>query len=130
MPIQVSADSTEEGEDDTDDPTITNIGLGGLAFVSSRPFEVMQRVTITIPVLDQDNRLTGNVVWCEKSGNGYEIGIEFEKSRDTYRLRMIEQICHIEHYRKEVERQEGRRLSSQDAADEWISRYASEFPEL
>lgn len=45
-------------------------------------------------------------------------------------MRMIEQICHIEHYRKEVERQEGRRLSSQDAADEWISRYAGDFPEL
>ena len=130
MPIQVSAGSAEGGEDDTDDPTITNIGLGGLAFVSSRPFEVMQRITITIPVLGQDNRLTGNVVWCEKSGDGYEIGIEFEKSRDTYRMRMIEQICHIEHYRKEVERQEGRRLSSQDAADEWISRYAGDFPEL
>ena len=130
MPIQVSAGPAEAGEDDTDDPTITNIGLGGLAFVSSRPFEIMQRVTITIPVLDEDNRLTGNVVWCEKSGTGYEIGIEFEKSRDTYRMRMIEQICHIEHYRKEVERQEGRRLSSQDAADEWISRFAGDFPEL
>jgi len=130
MPIQVIAGSTKGGVDDTDDPTITNIGLGGLAFLSSRPFEVMQLVTITIPVLDQNNRLTGSVVWCEKSGDGYEIGIEFEKSRDTYRMRMIEQICHIEHYRKEVERQEGRRLSSQDAADEWISRYAGDFPEL
>ena len=43
---------------------------------------------------------------------------------------MIEQICHIEHYRKEVARVEGRELSTQEAASEWISRYASDFPAL
>jgi hypothetical protein len=130
IPIRVSADSIEEAEDDTDDQTITNVGLGGLAFLSSRPFEVLQRVSVSIPVLEQENELIGNVVWCEKAEQGYEIGIEFERSRDTYRLRMIEQICHIEHYRHEVERLEGRRLSSQEAAQEWIAAYAKDFPEL
>ena len=129
IPIQVSADSAEHDDDETD-LTITNVGLGGLAFLSSRPYEVLQRVTITIPILDQDNQLTGNIVWCEKSDRGYEIGIEFEKSRDNYRLRMIEQICHIEHYRREVERVEGRKLDSHEAAQEWIAAYAKDFPEL
>jgi hypothetical protein len=41
---------------------------------------------------------------------------------------MIEQICHIEHYRKEVKLAEGRELSSEEAADEWIKRYAGDFP--
>jgi len=130
MPIQVSADSGEAIDDDTDDQTITNVGLGGLAFLSSKPFDVLQRVTVSIPVLEQENQLTGNVVWCEKAEQGYEIGIEFERSRDTYRLRMIEQICHIEHYRHEVARLEGRKLSSHDAAQEWIATYAKDFPEL
>ena len=129
MPIRVTADWVEDDDDDTDQ-TITNVGLGGLAFLSSRPFDLMERVRVTIPVLEQDNRLTGNVVWCEKSAEGYEVGIEFEKSRDTYRMRMIEQICHIEHYRREVERLEGRKLSSQDAAGEWIARFARDFPEI
>jgi predicted SPOUT superfamily RNA methylase MTH1 len=130
MPIRVSRDSIAESEDDSDDQTITNVGLGGLAFLSSRPLEVQQRVTVSIPVLEQENELTGNVVWCEKADQGYEIGIEFERSRDNYRLRMIEQICHIEHYRREVERLEGRKLSSQQAAQEWIAAYAEDFPEL
>ena len=43
---------------------------------------------------------------------------------------MIEQICHIEHYRKEVERLEGRALSAHEAAGEWISKYAGDFPAL
>ena len=130
MPIQVRAESADDVDDDTSDQTITNVGLGGLALVSSHPLEVLERVTVTIPVLDRNNILSGNVVWCEKADQGYEIGIKFERSRDAYRLRMIEQICHIEHYRKEVERLEGRRLDSQQAAEEWISRYAKDFPEF
>ena len=123
-------DWVEDENDETVDQTITNVSLGGLAFMSQTPLEVLQRVRICIPFLKQDNQLVGNVVWCEKNGKSYEIGIEFEKSRDAFRLRMIEQICHIEHYRKEVEKLEGRTLSSQEAAGEWISKYAGDFPAL
>jgi hypothetical protein len=130
VPLQVTPDWEEEENDESIDQTITNVGLGGLAFESQKPFEVLQRVRICIPLLQQDNYLVGNVVWCEKSGKNYEIGIEFEKPRDAFRIRMIEQICHIEHYRKEVERLEGRELSAQEAAGEWISKYAGDFPAL
>ena len=130
MPIQVTLDWAEEDDDETVDQTITNVSLGGLAFVSAKPLELLERVRVCIPVLDQDNYLVGNVVWCERAGGGYEIGIEFEKSRDFFRLRMIEQICHIEHYRKEVARVEGRDLTSQEAAREWISKYAGDFPAI
>ena len=130
MPIQVTLDWVEDDAEDTDDQTITNVSLGGLAFVSSKPLQVQDRVRVCIPILKQDNYLVGSVVWCEQSRDSYEIGIEFERSRDVFRLRMIEQICHIEHYRKEVARLEGRELSSQEAAKEWISRYAGDFPAL
>ena len=130
MPLQVTLDWVEEESDESIDQTITNVSLGGLAFVSQKPLEVLQRVRICIPLLQRDNYLVGNVVWCEKSGTSYEIGIEFEKSRDAFRIRMIEQICHIEHYRKQVERLEGRELSAQEAAGEWISKYAGDFPAL
>ena len=130
MPLQVTLDWAEEESDEFTDQTITNVSLGGLAFVSQKPLEVLQRVRICIPLLQRDNHLVGNVVWCEKSGTSYEIGIEFEKSRDAFRIRMIEQICHIEHYRKQVERLEGRELSAQEAAGEWISKYAGDFPAL
>ena len=132
MPIQVRPEAEDDVDDETEtsDQTITNVGLGGLALLSTHPLDVLQRVRVSIPVLDQESELTGNVVWCEKTDRGYEIGIEFEKSRDTYRLRMIEQICHIEHYRKEVRRLEGRELTSHQAAEEWIARYAKDFPEL
>jgi hypothetical protein len=132
MPIQVTNNWVEDENDETIDQTITNVSLGGLAFISPKPLEILDRVRVSIPVLDRDDRLIGNVVWCEKSasGNGYEIGVEFEKSRDFFRLRMIEQICHIEHYRRETLRIEGRKLSPQQAASEWIAKYADDFPAL
>jgi len=130
LPIQVTTSWEDDESDESLDQTITNVSLGGLAFVSPRPLQVLERVQVCIPVLERDNRLIGNVVWCEKSAAGYEIGIEFEKSRDVFRLRMIEQICHIEHYRQEVLRVEGRKLSSKEAASEWIARYAGDFPAL
>jgi hypothetical protein len=130
VPIQVTADWVEDEQDDTMDQTITNVSLGGLAFVSHRPLRVLDRVQVCIPFLEKNNTLVGNVVWCERSSDGYEIGIEFEKSRDVFRLRMIEQICHIEHYRKEILLQEGRELTTQEAASEWIAKYADDFPTL
>ncbi len=123
-------DWVDDEDDETVDQTITNVSLGGLAFSSLKPIEILQRVRICIPVLRRDNFLVGNVVWCEKSDVGYEVGIEFETSRDVFRLRMIEQICHIEHYRKEIYRVEGRWLSAQDAADEWIAKFADDFPSI
>jgi hypothetical protein len=132
VPIQVASSRVEDEEDidDNIDQTITNVSLGGLAFVSPTPFTVQDRVRICIPILERDNSLVGSVAWCEETNCGYEVGIEFEKSRDFFRMRMIEQICHIEHYRGEVLRTEGRELNAQEAAAEWISRYAGDFPAL
>ena len=132
VPIQVTSNWEEDDNDETIDQTITNVSLGGLAFISPKPLEVLDRVRVSISILERDCELIGNVVWCEKSSadNGYQIGIEFEKSRDVFRLRMIEQVCHIEHYRREILRSEGRQLNAQEAASEWISKYAGDFPAL
>ncbi len=128
MPIQVVLDRVEEDSDD--DTTLTNVSLGGLSFISSQKLQILDRVRVCIPVLQKENYLTGLVVWCEKAGKGYEIGLEFDSSQEIFRLRMIEQICHIEHYRREVNSQQGRVLSTEEAAKEWISEYAGDFPAM
>jgi hypothetical protein len=56
-------------------------------------------------------------------------GIQFVETRDLFKVRMIEQICYIENYKQRVLAQEGRVLSSADAAFEWIGKYASAFPD-
>ncbi len=130
MPIQVSVDLIGDDTDDSADQTLTNLSLGGLSFISSKPLELLATVRVSIPILEQDGYLKGKVVWCEKSSDGFEIGLQFEGKSDVFQLRMIEQICHIEHYRKEIKLVEGRELSSEEAAREWISKYADEFPSM
>ena len=121
-------DPVADDSADTEDNTLSTVSLGGLSFISKQSLKVGQNASVCIPILKHDNYLVGKVVWCEKSNVGYEIGVEFEGSKDVFRLRMIEQLCHIEHYRKEVKLVEGRELSSEQAAKEWIKRYADDFP--
>jgi hypothetical protein len=42
---------------------------------------------------------------------------------------MVEQVCHIENYRKVVYQAEGLLLRAEEAAMEWISKYASQYPD-
>ena len=43
---------------------------------------------------------------------------------------MIEQICHIENYRQLIKKEQGIELSSEQAAKQWIQKYAHTFPTL
>lgn len=119
--------------DDLDNSSVeklNNVSLGGLAFLSPYTLAKGQQVDVCFPLLNEHRSLTGQVKWSKKHQKGFEIGIQFDDPDELYRLRMIEQICHIEHYRSEIEQQEGRSLSIEEAADEWIKRFAGEFPSL
>lgn len=50
-------------------------------------------------------------------------------TNDTFTARMLEQIWQIINYQNRLE-QEGRVLSIEEAAFEWIDRYAALFPQL
>jgi hypothetical protein len=41
---------------------------------------------------------------------------------------MLEQICHIELYKKELRKKKGRKVTGEEAAIEWITNYADKFP--
>jgi hypothetical protein len=83
---------------------------------------------LTFAVCHQRFRFQARVCWIRYRGPGYEVGIAFRGAAERYRARMVEQICHIEAYREAVARHEGRALSGDVAAAEWISRYAASFP--
>ena len=70
----------------------------------------------------------GVVAWCRPEANGYSVGVQFADASTQFGLRMVEQVCHIEHYRADVLREEGRVLTREQAAREWIELYAAEFP--
>ena len=63
----------------------------------------------------------------EDAGRVDLIGIEFAAEAEAFRARMVEQICHIERYHRQ-QQAEGREVSEEQAAIEWIDRYAATFP--
>ncbi|HID48629.1 MAG TPA: PilZ domain-containing protein, partial [Chromatiales bacterium] len=107
---------------------LTDIGFGGLRFNSHTPLAKGCMVTIRIDVVKPPFEIMARVVWNRQRNDGYETGVEFVAEQDAYKARMVEQICHIEDYRQRVREEEGRHLSSGQAALEWIERYAASFP--
>lgn len=84
---------------------------------------------MTITCIDPSFEIDGRVVWSKPVGDMYEVGVEFIVSKEKlFLLKMVEQICHIEHYRNELLQKEGREISSELAAKEWIEKHAAEFP--
>ena len=59
-----------------------------------------------------------------------QLGIQFVAHEDAYAARMVEQLCYIERYRREVSAKEGREIDSATAAMEWIAKYAANFPHI
>jgi hypothetical protein len=106
---------------------LKNISAGGICFHSPTPITAGSRIHIEIPIENQPFVADGIVMWCRED-DGYEIGVQFDESTQDFSLRMVEQICHIRHYQKEILTQEGRRLSNDEAALEWIGKYAKLFP--
>jgi hypothetical protein len=54
--------------------------------------------------------------------------MRFHGAVSEFALRMVEQLCHIEQYRLEILQRDGRWLTSEAAAAEWINRFAGQFP--
>jgi Tfp pilus assembly protein PilZ len=108
---------------------LKNVSEGGLAFMSVSELPLGSHVDIQIPAIDPQVSLKGVVVWCAPFENAqYEIGVRFVDENNHFRMRMVEQICHIEHFKRVILETEGRVISGEDAALEWISRYAKDFP--
>lgn len=87
-------------------------------------------LAVSIEAAGEQHGFEAEVVLMRQRGSRFEMGLWMGDEDESYRLRMVEQVCHIEAYRRRVEREEGRSLSSETAALEWIERYAGSFPGL
>ena len=105
-----------------------DVSMGGLAFEAAACPREGEVVEIRIPSVRPAFRTRGRVVWCRDRDGGYEVGVEFLEAGEAFRARMVEQVCQIERYRRRVHEDEGRQLSADEAAREWIARSAAGFP--
>ena len=106
-----------------------NVGFGGLAFESNFCPQVGQLIELKIPTVDPPFIARAKVAWCRADPTGgYLIGATFLDASDAFRSRMVQQVCSIENYRREVKTKEGRDLTTQEASAEWIEKFAGRFP--
>jgi hypothetical protein len=105
-----------------------NMSISGLCFIAKHCIEIDKFISIKIPLIDPDFQVQGKVVRCVKKNEHVEIGVEFITEHEAYTTRMIEQVCYIKQYQKDIARKEGRNLTDKEAALEWIQNHAAQFP--
>ena len=107
---------------------LNNISLGGVACNSPKGFRKGTAVELRIPLLGEQARYPGVVAWCRRQADNYLVGVAFIDEDTLFRARMVEQICQIEHYRRQREQQSGEPLEVETVAREWIALHAANFP--
>ena len=107
-----------------------DISLGGLALLASAPLPVGACVAVRIAQVQPPFEAHVRVAWCHALDAEFELGVTFLDAQDAFAARMVEQVCHIDEYRKSVQCLEGRELDAEEAAAEWIARHAADFPDI
>lgn len=105
-----------------------DVSLGGLSIEVDWCLEPGELVELRVPTVSPPFETRGRVAWCRRIDSNYEMGVQFLEASDAFRARMVEQVCHIEQFRSQVREREGRELSAQEAAAEWIREHAADFP--
>ena len=110
-----------------------NVSIGGLCFLSFKPIKIGSEVRVEINSVTPQFNATCEVAWCKRrkadeAEPSYEVGIKFISNDEAYRARMVQQVCHIEQFRRELSEQENRHVSRDEAAKLWIEQHAADFP--
>jgi len=126
MPIEVylQADSVRESV------AIPPAGAKGLRFSTNVFLQSGMVVKIAIPVVEPSFEALAWVVWCSKADKGFDVGLIFLDDAESVPIQMVEQICYIKDYKSSVLENEGRVLTTEEAAIEWMRNYAGKFPLL
>jgi len=133
IPIELIPDKTPLSLSKSIDETMKiermeNVSFGGLMFQSSIPYPQSKNMLVKINSISPEFEAHATVSWCRKSGRFYLVGLAFTDKDTEFKVRMVEQVCHIMHYRNQVFVNEGRNIDKDEAAKEWIEHYAGDFP--
>jgi|GEM_PF-107554 len=107
---------------------LRDVSRGGLCFNADCPVRKGTPIHIEIAIEQPAYAADGTVAWCRPEGDHFAVGVQFNEPSTRYSVRMVEQVCHIEHYRFNILEKEGRDLTSEEAASEWVEKYAAQFP--
>jgi Tfp pilus assembly protein PilZ len=107
-----------------------NLSEGGVCIEYDHEFSEGEQVTIRIDICEPEFNVMAEVCWCQPQQDRFMIGISFLSEDDAYSARMVEQFCHIQRYKSDIEKKTGLSMTNQQAASEWISMFAASFPKI
>lgn len=115
-----------------DHSTTIDVSRGGLLFSAKRPVEKDSLILIRIPFQDKIFKVKARVAHCTKGLETklYNVGVSFERFKEAFKVKLIEQMYLISEYRDLRSIQLGREISLQEASQEWIKRYSKRFQRL
>jgi hypothetical protein len=129
-PAGIPLECSREGHGEIRKECMRDISLGGIAFFSQVHFDEGDQLLVCYPLIGPNTCLRGEVIWCDNSeetpSKGYACGLRFQNGEMLFRARLVEQVCHIEAYRR-AQSELGRILTAQEAALEWIPKMAHRF---
>lgn len=106
--------------------SLKTLSIGGLAFICTHHWQPNTLIKMRLPLIKPVFEALVKVVWSRKRLGYFETGVVFISEEDAFKGRMVEQLCQIELYRQK-KRAEGCCLSQDEAALEWVERYAEQF---
>jgi len=128
VPIQYQAASLSRGSQTSS----VDLSQGGLSFLADRFFAKGTVINLTIPVGEELFKLQGHVAYCNREAamDRYRTGVAFMNAVDAFQAKLAEQMHRIREYRAKRSRELHEELSEEQAADEWIQKYARHFSYL
>lgn len=111
---------------------LVDISDGGASISSKAKYRKGQSIELRFPVFKDCSVVPGTIAWDrtdKDSPENHRYGIKFKDDTDKAMLRMVEMICHIMTFRAMQEHLTGKSIPADDAAREWLSKYADTFPE-
>ena len=125
IPIEVKAAVLEQSTAPV--CSMTSESQGGLSCEVNSRVDIGAIVDIEITSVSPIYHGSGEVVWCHEKGGSYEVGVRFTNNEEAFKSRMVQQVCQIELYKNLVYEREGRLLDGDQAAAEWIAKYAADY---
>ena len=107
-----------------------DVSLGGLSFLWPERLSKGSLIDIKIAVKKKRFEIKSKVAYAkedQKTGK-FRTGVCFADDSSAFVARLAEQMLEIIKYRKNLSQKSGHEISEEEAANQWIKKYADKFP--
>ena len=107
----------------------SDISLGGLSFLWRDRLAKGNLLDINIPVKEKIFLIKAKVVYSreDRKTGRFKTGVLFCDSPSAFRAKLAEEALEIMEYQKKISAIVGYEISEEDAAEQWIQKFASSF---